>query len=85
MIKSDLRNFVTAEEAFFSDSTYYTDATTLVAKNSVTNSSGVGVPAVTSDGAGSCTARHPFFYTKRFTNSRAVLATSRQPLSMVSA
>ena len=26
-MKSDLRNLVTAEEAFFSDSTYYTDAT----------------------------------------------------------
>jgi Tfp pilus assembly protein PilE len=50
-MKSDLRNLVTAEEAFFSDSTYYTDATTLVAKNSFKNSSGVGVPAVT-PGAG---------------------------------
>src|SRR5256714_5056872 len=45
-MKSDLRNLVTAEEAFFSDSTYYTSATTLVSKNSYKNSSGVGVPAV---------------------------------------
>src|SRR2546423_10585580 len=45
-MKSDLRNLVTAEEAFFSDSTYYTSATRLVAKNSYKNSSGVGVPAV---------------------------------------
>src|SRR5256714_14846141 len=44
-MKSDLRNLVTAEEAFFSDSTYYTSATRLVAKNSYKNSSGVGVPA----------------------------------------
>src|SRR2546423_2366134 len=44
-MKSDLRNLVTAEEAFFSDSTYYTSATTLVSKNSYKNSSGVGVPA----------------------------------------
>ena len=50
-MKSDLRNLVTAEEAFFSDSTYYTSATTLVAKNSYKNSSGVGVPAVVT-GAG---------------------------------
>ena len=46
-MKSDLRNLVTAEEAFFSDSTYYVDANTLVAKNSYKNSSGVGVPNVT--------------------------------------
>ena len=31
-MKSDLRNLVTAEEAFFSDSTYYTTATILVAQ-----------------------------------------------------
>jgi prepilin-type N-terminal cleavage/methylation domain-containing protein len=45
-MKSDLRNLVTAEEAFFSDSTYYVDANTLVGKNSYKNSSGVGVPNV---------------------------------------
>src|SRR5690349_6215259 len=45
-MKSDLRNLVTAEEAFFSDSTYYVDANTLVGKNSYKNSSGVGVPVV---------------------------------------
>ena len=50
-MKSDLRNLVTAEEAFFSDSTYYTDGSNLVAKNSFKNSSGVGVPNVTT-GAG---------------------------------
>src|SRR5580765_6342782 len=31
-MKSDLRNLVTAEEAFFSDSTYYTTATRLGTK-----------------------------------------------------
>ncbi|HEY7233543.1 MAG TPA: prepilin-type N-terminal cleavage/methylation domain-containing protein, partial [Gemmatimonadaceae bacterium] len=50
-MKSDLRNLVTAEEAFFSDSTYYTTGTNLVTRNSFKNSSGVGVPAVTT-GAG---------------------------------
>ena len=50
-MKSDLRNLVTAEEAFFSDSTYYTDATNLVGRNTYKNSSGVFVPAVTT-GAG---------------------------------
>jgi prepilin-type N-terminal cleavage/methylation domain-containing protein len=58
-MKSDLRNLVTAEEAFFSDSTYYTDATTLVNKKVYKNSSGVAVPAVT-PGAGywSATVSH---------------------------
>ena len=55
-MKSDLRNLVTAEEAFFSDSTYYTTATVLVAKNSFKNTSGVGVPVVT-PGAGYWSAR----------------------------
>src|SRR3982750_1022012 len=57
-MKSDLRNLVTAEEAFFSDSTYYTSATTLVTKNSYKNSSGVGVPAVVT-GAGYWNATVP--------------------------
>ena len=58
-MKSDLRNLVTAEEAFFSDSTYYTHASTLVSKNTYKNSSGVGVPNVTT-GAGywSATVTH---------------------------
>ena len=58
-MKSDLRNLVTAEEAFFSDSTYYTDATNLVTRNAFKNTSGVGVPAVT-PGAGywSATVTH---------------------------
>ncbi|HEV8233205.1 MAG TPA: pilin, partial [Gemmatimonadaceae bacterium] len=58
-MKSDLRNLVTAEEAFFADSTYYTTATNLVSRNTFKNSSGVGVPAVTS-GAGfwSATVTH---------------------------
>src|SRR5436853_3971966 len=58
-MKSDLRNLVTAEEAFFSDSTYYTTATRLVARNGFKNSSGVGVPAVV-PGAGfwSATVTH---------------------------
>ena len=50
-MKSDLRNLVTAEEAFFSDSTYYTTGANLVTRNSFKNSSGVGVPNVTT-GAG---------------------------------
>ena len=54
-MKSDLRNLVTAEEAFFSDSTYYTTATTLVSRNGFKNSSGVGVPTVVT-GAGYWTA-----------------------------
>ena len=45
-MKSDLRNLVTAEEAFFSDSTYYTTATTLVSRNGFKSSSGVGTPTV---------------------------------------
>ena len=45
-MKSDLRNLVTAEEAFFSDSTYYTTATVLVSRNGFKNTSGVGVPTV---------------------------------------
>ena len=58
-MKSDLRNLVTAEEAFFSDSTYYVAATTLVTKNSYKNSSGVGVPAVvTGAGYWSATVTH---------------------------
>jgi type II secretory pathway pseudopilin PulG len=58
-MKSDLRNLVTAEEAFFSDSTYYTTATNLVTRNGFKNTSGVGVPAVT-PGAGywSATVTH---------------------------
>ena len=58
-MKSDLRNLVTAEEAFFSDSTYYTTATNLVSRNTYKNSSGVGVPQVTT-GAGfwSATVTH---------------------------
>jgi type IV pilus assembly protein PilA len=58
-MKSDLRNLVTAEEAFFSDSTYYTTAARLVARNGFKNSSGVGVPAVaTGPGYWSATVTH---------------------------
>ena len=58
-MKSDLRNLVTAEEAFFSDSTYYTDGANLVARNSFKNSSGVGVPAVvTGPGYWTATVTH---------------------------
>jgi prepilin-type N-terminal cleavage/methylation domain-containing protein len=59
-MKSDLRNLVTAEEAFFSDSTYYTDGANLVNnRKAFKNSSGVGVPNVTT-GAGywSATVTH---------------------------
>ena len=58
-MKSDLRNLVTAEEAFFSDSTYYTTATVLVSKNTYKNSSGVNVPTVrTGAGYWSATVTH---------------------------
>jgi len=50
-MKSDLRNLVTAEEAFFSDSTYYTTATNLSTRNTWKSTTGVGMPAVTT-GAG---------------------------------
>ena len=58
-MKSDLRNLVTAEEAFFSDSTYYTTATNLTARNTWKSTTGVGMPAVTT-GAGfwSATVTH---------------------------
>jgi len=58
-MKSDLRNLVTAEEAFFADSTYYTTATNLVTRKGYRNTTGVGVPAVTT-GAGfwSATVTH---------------------------
>ena len=45
-MKSDLRNLVTAEEAFFSDSTYYTTATNLTARNTWKSTTGVGMPGV---------------------------------------
>jgi type IV pilus assembly protein PilA len=55
-MKSDLRNLVTAEEAFFSDSSKY--STSLAAVN-FKQSTGVGVPAITT-GAGfwSATVTH---------------------------
>ena len=58
-MKSDLRNLVTAEEAFFSDSTYYTTATNLTTRKTWKSTTGVGMPAVTS-GAGywSATVTH---------------------------
>jgi len=58
-MKSDLRNLVTAEEAFFSDSTYYTTASNLVTRKGFKNSTGVGVPAVvTGAGYWSATVTH---------------------------
>jgi prepilin-type N-terminal cleavage/methylation domain-containing protein len=58
-MKSDLRNLVTAEEAFFSDSTYYTSASNLVTRKGFKNSSGVGVPTVvTGPGYWSATVTH---------------------------
>ena len=45
-MKSDLRNLVTAEEAFFSDSTYYTSATVLISRNTWKSTTGVGTPTV---------------------------------------
>jgi prepilin-type N-terminal cleavage/methylation domain-containing protein len=59
-MKSDLRNLVTAEEAFFSDSTYYTDGDNLVNnRKAFKNSSGVGIPVVaTGAGYWSATVTH---------------------------
>ena len=65
-MKSDLRNLVTAEEAFFSDSTYYTTAPNLVARNRYRNTTGVGVPVVVT-GAG--------FWSATVTHSQLVGAT----------
>ena len=45
---SDLRNMVTAEEAFFSDSSYYSTSITAI---NFSQSTGVGTPAITT-GAG---------------------------------
>jgi type IV pilus assembly protein PilA len=58
-MKSDLRNLVTAEEAFFSDSTHYTLATNLITLNTWKSTTGVGTPNVTT-GAGywSATVTH---------------------------
>ena len=58
-MKSDLRNLVNAEEAFFSDSTYYTSAANLMSKNSWKSTTGVGSPAVvTGSGYWSATVTH---------------------------
>ena len=43
-MKSDLRNLITAEEAFFADSAKYANATSLLKFNI---SSGVGTPTIT--------------------------------------
>ena len=42
-MKADLRNLSTVEEAFFYDSTYYTDRDNLIAQNRYSESSGVTV------------------------------------------
>ena len=58
-MKSDLRNLVTAEEAFFSDSTYYTSATNLISRNTWKSTTGVNTPAVTTGpGYWSATVSH---------------------------
>src|SRR5947199_8101483 len=54
-MNSDLRNLVTAEEAFFSNSTYYNTATNLISRNTWKSTTGVRTPAVTT-GAGYWTA-----------------------------
>jgi type II secretion system protein G len=57
--KSDLRNLVTAEEAFFADSTYYTTATNLTALSRWKSTTGVGMPTVVSGpGYWSATVTH---------------------------
>ena len=58
-MKSDLRNLVTAEEAFFADSTYYTTAARLTSMQRWKSSTGVGMPSVTSGpGYWSATVTH---------------------------
>ena len=58
-MKSDLRNLVTAEEAFFSDSTYYTSATNLTSRLTWKSTTGVGMPAVsTGPGYWNATVTH---------------------------
>lgn len=58
-MKTDLHNLMTAEEAFFNDSTYYTSATNLMARNIYRNTTGVGVPVVvTGAGFWSATVTH---------------------------
>jgi prepilin-type N-terminal cleavage/methylation domain-containing protein len=58
-MKSDLRNLLTAEEAFFSDSTYYTGATNLISRKTWRATTGVNTPAVTTGpGYWSATVSH---------------------------
>jgi len=57
-MKSDLKNLSTAEEAFFSDSTYYTSSATNT-KLGFKASSGVGTPSIaTGAGYWSATVTH---------------------------
>jgi type IV pilus assembly protein PilA len=65
-MKSDLRNLVTAEEAFFSDSTYYTTATNLTTRNTWKSTTGVGMPGVTPG---------PGYWSARVTHSQLAGAT----------
>ena len=65
-MKSDLRNLVTAEEAFFADSTYYTSATNLTSMNRWKSTTGVGMPAV---------ATGPGYWTATVTHSQLAGAT----------
>jgi prepilin-type N-terminal cleavage/methylation domain len=58
-MKSDLRNMVTAEEAFFSDSSYYSKTPTDTAHFHFQPSSGVNMPTIaTGQGWWSATVTH---------------------------
>ena len=73
-MKSDLRNLVTAEEAFFSDSSYYTQT---VASLKYQNSTGVLAPTiVTGSGLWSATVTHSQLQTPLVTCGVAVNTTN---------
>ena len=73
-MKSDLRNLVTAEEAYFSDSTKYTD---VVANLKYQNSTGVYAPnIVTGSGLWSATVTHTQLQTPLVTCGVAVNTTN---------
>ena len=73
-MKSDLRNLVTAEEAFFSDSSYYTGT---VASLKYQNSTGVNPPGITTgSGLWSATVTHTQLQTPLVTCGVAVNTTN---------
>ena len=73
-MKSDLRNLVTAEEAYFSDSTKYTDVITNLKYQ---NSTGVYAPTITTgSGLWSATVTHAQLQTPLVTCGVAVNTTN---------